>query len=81
MMVRSYRDLEVWQKAMDLVVLCYSIADSFPRSETYGLSNQLQRAVVSVPASVVIATFEGQMQAPCGSHAIRTLVPARFPRP
>ncbi|MDQ3813297.1 MAG: four helix bundle protein [Armatimonadota bacterium] len=51
-MVNSYRDLEVWQKAMDLVVECYRITQGFPRSEIYGLSSQLQRAAVSVPANI-----------------------------
>lgn len=50
--VNSYRDLEVWQKAMDLVVACYDIAKKFPADERYGLTSQLQRAVVSVPANI-----------------------------
>src|ERR1700694_1493639 len=56
MSVRSYRDLDVWQKAMDLVVSCYGAAERFPKSETYGLAIQLQRAAVSVPANIA----EGQ---------------------
>ena len=48
----SYRDLEVWQKSMDLVVECYKITKSFPKSEIYGLSSQLQRAAVSIPANI-----------------------------
>lgn len=49
---KSYRDLEVWQKAMDLVVMCYQITNKFPRKELYGLASQLQRAAVSVPANI-----------------------------
>ncbi|MDY6953753.1 MAG: four helix bundle protein [Thermodesulfobacteriota bacterium] len=49
---KSYRDLEVWQKAMDLVVLCYETSRGFPKSEVYGLSSQLQRAAVSIPANI-----------------------------
>jgi len=49
---RSYQDLEVWQKAMDLVVDCYQLARIFPKSEIYGLTSQLQRAAVSVPANI-----------------------------
>jgi four helix bundle protein len=52
MTVRSYRDLDVWQKGMDLVVDCYNIANQFPKSEVYGLASQLQRAAVSVPANI-----------------------------
>jgi four helix bundle protein len=51
-MVKSYEDLEVWQKAMDLVVLCYRLTKAFPKNEIYGLSSQLQRAAVSVPANI-----------------------------
>lgn len=50
--VRSHRDLIVWQKAMDLVVLIYGLAESFPRTETYRLTSQITRAVVSVPANI-----------------------------
>ena len=48
----SYRDLKVWQEAMDLVVECYGITREFPKSETFGLSGQLQRAAVSIAANV-----------------------------
>ncbi len=52
MTVNSYRDLIVWQKAMDLVVLCYQIAGSFPKDEIYGLTSQLRRSAVSIPANI-----------------------------
>jgi len=52
MEVLSYRDLQVWQRAMDLAVQCYELTKRFPRSETYGLINQLQRAAVSVPSNM-----------------------------
>jgi len=52
MTVRSYQDLEVWQKAMDLVVMCYQATKNFPKSEVYGLASQLQRAAVSIPANI-----------------------------
>jgi len=50
--VRSYRDLVVWQKAIELAVGCYSLTKSFPRSEIFGLSSQLQRAAVSVAINI-----------------------------
>ena len=53
---KSYKDLEVWQKAMDLVIECYQFTQNFLKSEVYGLTNQLQRAAVSVPANIA----EGQ---------------------
>ena len=50
--VRSYRDLLVWQKAMDLVTAIYQATASFPKHELYGLASQAQRAAVSVPANI-----------------------------
>ena len=44
--------MEVWQKAMDLVVECYRVTKAFPKAEDFGLSSQLQRAAVSVPANI-----------------------------
>lgn len=54
-MIKSYRELEVWKKAMDLVVICYKIAGKFPKSEIYGLTSQLQRAAVSIPSNIAEA--------------------------
>jgi len=51
-MIRCYRDLDVWQRAMDLVIQCYQISKTFPKAELYGLSSQLQRAAVSIPANI-----------------------------
>jgi four helix bundle protein len=50
--LKSYRDLEVWQKAMDLVVECYKITKNFLESEIYGLTSQLRRAAVLSPANI-----------------------------
>lgn len=49
---KSFRDLIVWQKAHQLVLEVYRFSSSFPKSETYGLSSQLRRAAVSVPANI-----------------------------
>ena len=40
--IRSYRDLTVWNKAMDLVAACYAITKQLPKEERYGLTSQLQ---------------------------------------
>jgi four helix bundle protein len=56
MAIKSYRDLIVWQKAMDLVEDVYKRTKVFPREELYGLTSQLRRAVVSVPSNIA----EGQ---------------------
>lgn len=52
MTIQSYRDLLVWQKAMDLVAECYRLSEFFPKTETYGLASQLRRAAVSIPANI-----------------------------
>ena len=49
---KTFRDLIVWQKAHQLVLALYRFSDGFPKSETYGLSSQLRRAAVSVPANI-----------------------------
>jgi four helix bundle protein len=54
--IQSYRDLEVWQKAMDLVTKVYEITKFFPESERFGLTTQLRRAAVSIPSNIA----EGQ---------------------
>ncbi|MBW3632925.1 MAG: four helix bundle protein [Chloroflexi bacterium] len=52
MAVQSFRDLRVWQAGVELVVGVYELTQMFPKSEVYGLSSQLQRAAVSVPANI-----------------------------
>ena len=51
-MSASYRDLRVWQQAMDLTVHVYELSEKFPKHETYGLMSQLRRAAVSVPSNI-----------------------------
>ena len=51
-MVASYRDLTVWQRAMELAALVYELTARLPREETYGLRSQLQRAAVSIPSNI-----------------------------
>ena len=54
--VRSYRDLIVWQKAIELVTEVYRATKNLPHAERFGLTSQLRRAAVSVPSNVA----EGQ---------------------
>jgi len=49
---RSFRDLLVWRKAHEFVLALYAFTAGFPRSETYGLSQQMRRAAVSIPANI-----------------------------
>lgn len=51
-MVKSYRDLRVWEKSMDLVVESYRVSRLLPKSEMFGLISQIQRAAVSIPANI-----------------------------
>jgi len=48
----SFRNLKVWAKAHQLVLLIYEATQSFPRDELYGLTSQMRRAAVSVPANI-----------------------------
>ena len=52
MKIDSYRQLEVWQKAVALVTEIYQITRSFPREELYGLTSQVRRAAVWIPANI-----------------------------
>ena len=50
--IRTHKDLKVWKKSISLVVDIYKFTDSFPDSEKYNLSSQMQRATVSVPSNI-----------------------------
>ena len=52
MALRSYRELEVWQRAMDLVEAVYHLTEYFPGEEKFGLTSQIRRAAVSIPANI-----------------------------
>src|SRR5690606_14719919 len=54
--VRSYQDLVVWQKAMNLAESVYSATTKFPPEERFGFTSQMRRAAVSVPTNIA----EGQ---------------------
>jgi four helix bundle protein len=63
--VESHRDLIVWQKSMDMVVLVYRLADAFPKTEMYRLVSQLTRAAASLPANIA----EGNARAATKDYA------------
>ena len=56
--VNSYRDLEVWQRAVGLVEACYALTASLPYREQFILGTQIRRAAVSIPANIA----EGQQR-------------------
>jgi len=51
-MIHSFRDLNVWQKSMDLAVHVYQATEKLPPSEKFGLTSQLRRAAVSLPSNI-----------------------------
>lgn len=53
---QSYKDLVVWQKAIDLATWIYGITTRFPKEELYGIVSQIRRASVSIPSNIA----EGQ---------------------
>ena len=53
---RTYRDLNVWQKSVELAEQSYRLAKKLPKAEDYGMGSQLRRAAISVPANIA----EGQ---------------------
>src|SRR5262245_54435917 len=58
MPIQNYRDLLVWQKAMDLVVVCYRLTEKLPPSENFGLSSRIKNFASNVPS--YIADGEGR---------------------
>ena len=50
--IRSFRDLIVWQKSLELVTMMYEITQGFPKEELYGLTSQLRRSAVSIPSNI-----------------------------
>lgn len=49
---KGFKQLKVWQKAYELTLEVYRVTKIFPKEEIYGLTSQLQRAIVSVPANI-----------------------------
>ena len=50
--MQTYRDLTVWQKSMQLVKATYELIKHFPKEENYALSDQMRRAVISIPSNI-----------------------------
>jgi four helix bundle protein len=64
MPIKKYSDLEVWQKAIELVAESYQLAHSLPRAEAFGLVSQIRRAAVSIPANIA----EGHGRIHCAEY-------------
>ena len=63
--IESYRDLIVWQRGMDLAVTAYRLTTSFPVDERYGMTSQIRRSSVSIPANIA----EGYGRDSAGAYA------------
>ena len=50
--LESYRDLRVWQLAMDIAVKCYRLTSRFPKEERYGMAGQINRSPSRIPATI-----------------------------
>lgn len=51
-MIRSYRDLKVWERGVELAVASHAVAKRLPRSEEFALKSQIRRAATSIPANI-----------------------------
>ncbi len=48
----NHKELDVWNKSMDLVESIYEISNAFPNDEKFGLTNQIRRAAISIPSNI-----------------------------
>ena len=58
-MAKSFRDLKVWNRAIDRSTLVYALTAEFPKAEIYGLSSQMRRAAVSVASNIAEGSARG----------------------
>ena len=63
MSVANYRDLIVWQRAMELATLTYALTEALPPSERFGLALQIRRAAVSIPSNIAEGHGRGSPKA------------------
>ena len=52
MNIKSYKDLIVWKRSLELVVAVYELTENFPKYEMYGLTSQMRRAAISIPSNI-----------------------------
>ena len=52
MSIKTHKDLDVWENAMNLVTDIYKSTNTFPKEELYGLTSQIRRSAVSIPSNI-----------------------------
>lgn len=57
--IHSYKDLIVWQRAIELIVTAYELTESFPKEELYGLTAQMRRAALSIASNIAEGRYRG----------------------
>ncbi len=60
-MLKSYKELIVWQKAIDLTVKIYKITSKFPRTELFGLTDQIRRSAVAIASNIAEGNCRGHI--------------------
>jgi len=61
MKLRSYKELKVWQKGMELAIEVYIVTKKFPKEELYGLTSQIRRAAFAIPANIAEGYARGHL--------------------
>lgn len=57
--INSYKDLIVWQRAMELIVAVYELTDNFPKEEIYGITSQMRRSALSIASNIAEGRYRG----------------------
>ena len=79
-MVKSYRDLKVWRRAIEMTLAIYRITTGFPKEELFGLTGQIRRAAVSVASNIAEGYGRGS-EASTSSSSQWPVVPISKSRP
>lgn len=58
-LAKSFRELEVWKKSIDLTAMIYDLTSEFPKHEIYGLTSQMRRAAVSIASNIAEGSARG----------------------
>ena len=50
--MKTHKDLDVWNRSIELVITIYKVTKDFPKEETYGLISQMRRSLISIPSNI-----------------------------